>query len=233
MKGSKQQYYFYIKGLHCASCVYNTEKALKKIRGVKKAMVNLIDGRAMVESIIKINQSEISKKINSLGYQAIFDHQEIEEKKLDEMKTKEMKKLKFKVILGLIFSFFLLLGTFPKLMDFSPLIFQDRYFQLFLATITQFYLGHRFYYSGLSFLRTKKANMETLIIVGTTAAYFYSLVAVLFLKDIEPYFDVSVVIISFVLLGRYLEEKAKMKTGEAIKKLLELTPKEATILVKS
>lgn len=225
------KYNFFIKGLHCASCVYSTEKALKEIKGVKKAVVSLFDGKAYIESQDKIDERIIANKISKIGYTAVFD------KNVDNLiknETKEyLKKLKKKTIIGLCFSLIIFLGTFPKIMDYSPAIFKNYFFQLFLATLTQFYLGFDFYQKGVMFFKTFKANMDTLVMIATTSAYLYSVLAVFFpYFNLEPYFDVSIVIISFVLLGRYLEEKAKNKTSDAIKKLFELTPKTATILIK-
>ncbi len=225
------KYNFFIKGLHCASCIYSTEKALKEIKGVKKALVSLVDGRAFIESEKEIEKNLIKEKISQIGYQVFFDEKKIDETSQDK---KELKKLKIKTILGLFFSFMIVFGTFPNLMDYSPAIFKNYFFQLFLATITQFYLGFDFYKKGLIFFKNFKANMDTLVVIGTTSAYLYSLFAMFFSNsNLEPYFDVSIVIISFVLLGRYLEEKAKIKTNESIKKLIELTPKKATILIKN
>lgn len=226
--------YFYIKGLHCASCVYTTEQALKRIKGVRKAVVNLADGRAFLISDQEINKEKIKKAINQVGYQVIFKDEELLGQNIEKDKEKELKSLKTKVVIGLIFSLFLVWGTFPKLMDYSPSVFKNYLFQLILATITQFYIGLRFYSSGLSFLNKGRINMDTLVVLGTTAAYVYSFLAIIFPSlTIEPYFDVSVVIISFVLLGRYLEERSKKQSGDAIRKLMAIRPKEATILIKN
>ncbi|MCS6956329.1 MAG: cation transporter [Patescibacteria group bacterium] len=225
------KYQFFIKGLHCASCVYNTEETLKKINGVKKVLVNLVDGKVYLESTVKINKKEIKDKISFIGYKAFFEEDLLNKEK---EKTIELRKLKTKVFLGLIFSLIIFLGTFPKLMDYVPYFLKNYYFQLILASIVQFYLGFDFYKKGGIFFKNLKANMDTLVVIGTTSAYFYSLIATLFSDSkLEPYFDVSVVIISFVLLGRYLEEKTKIKTNDSIKRLIELNPKKATVLIKN
>lgn len=228
-----KRYQFYIKGLHCASCVYTTEKALKKIKGVEKAVVNLNDGQALVESREPISWALIEKKIKSVGYQALFFDKNSNQEKIEREKIKELKELKNKTILGLIASLIILWVTMPGIKNLAPIIFRNYWFQLVIAAFAQFYLGLDFYRMSFSALKNRMVNMETLIILGTSSSFIYSLIVVIFSwLNLEPYFDVSVVIISLVLLGRYLETKAKGKTSEAIKKLMNLSPKKARILIK-
>ena len=133
--------------------------------------------------------------------------------------------------------FLIVWGSFPGLMEFSPLILKNFTFQFILATIVQFWGGWQFYQAALAALKNQIANMDVLVSLGTTVAWGYSTVVVFNPKffsaaGIEPmpYFDVSAIIIALVLLGRYLEAKAKFKTSEAIKKLIGLQAKTAKVI---
>jgi len=202
---------FYIKGLHCASCVYTTEKALKTIPGVSQAVVNLVNGNTTVESNEIIDQTKIKTVIKDAGYEAIFEKQ-----KSSAMGDGLLGKTYFSLASAFLIMF----------------LIKNPYFQFFLATIVQFWGGFEFYRATWPALKKFRANMDTLVVVGTSVAYFYSIWIIFFGIGEMPYFETSTTIIALVLLGRYLEAKAKSGTGEAIKKLIGLQAKEATILVK-
>lgn len=229
---------FFIKGMHCASCVYVNEKALKAISGVKEAQINLATQKATVELEKDIPNKILAEAIARVGYQAVFEEVENSIDNLaEEEKKKELKILKTKTILSLILSALIVWGSFPGLMNFSPSLFKNFYFQLILATMIQFYLGFQFYQAAIPAFKKRLANMDTLVMIGTTAAYLYSVAMVLFpsfFKKIVvepiPYFDVSAVIIALILLGRYLEAKAKAGTNEAIKRLISLQAKAARVI---
>jgi len=230
---------FFIKGMHCASCVYVNEEALKKINGVKNAVVNLATGKAMIEVEKEVDLTLLKKAVEALGYQAVFEEEKNLDEKINKEREEEIKKLKTKVIIGLVVSFFIVWGSFPFLMQSAPSIFKNFFFQFIVASFVQFYCGFEFYRSAIIALKKRKANMDTLVSIGTTAAYFYSTLVLFFpdffsyqVDEVMPYFDVSAVVVSFVLLGRYLEAKAKLQTSEAIKKLIGLQPKEATLIVR-
>lgn len=232
---------FFIKGMHCASCVYVNEKALLSIKGVKKASVNLTTRQATIEADKEIDNEEIKKAIEKVGYQVEFledDGKEDFFKIREQEEKKEQTKLKRKLVVGLLFSSVIVFGSFPGLMEFSPSLFQNFYFQFIAATIVQFFCGGQFYLSSIPALKNRVANMDILVVIGTSAAYFYSTLIVFFpsvfsKQELMPYFDVSAVIITLILLGRYLELKAKSKTNEAIKKLIQLQPKEATLVIEN
>lgn len=216
----KQQ--FYIKGLHCASCVYTTEKALKTIPGVSEAVVNLATGNASITSQKNIATTKIKTVINESGYQAIMEEELMKDgESHDHSKQKELKTLKIKTITSLISAFLIMF------------IFKNLYLQLILATVVQFWAGWEFYMASIPAMKKLRANMDTLVVVGTTVAYIFSIWVVFFSMETMPYFETSTAIIALVLLGRYLEAKAKTGTGEAIKKLIGLQAKEAVVLVKN
>ena len=232
---------FFIRGLHCASCVYVNEEALKKIPFVKKAVVNLATGKATIEVDGKVNLDLVKKAVESVGYQAVFEKEKTLDEKIKQEKEQELKKLKGKLFLILILAFLILWwGSFPVFSTTSPWFLQNYLFQFLAASIVQIFGGWDFYRSGISALKHRLANMDTLVTIGTTVAYLYSTVVVffpnLFINDKKksmPYFDVSATIIALILLGRYLEAKAKSQTSEAIKKLIGLQQKEATLIVKN
>ncbi|MDH7476041.1 MAG: cation transporter [Microgenomates group bacterium] len=233
---------FAINGMHCASCVYVNEQALKKIPGVIDAVVNLANSKATIIAKREIDFDQIKKAVENVGYQVIFEEEKDEdlEDKIKKEKEKELKKLKTKSFISLFFVFFLVWATFPYLSSTSPTIFKNFYFQFISASIVQFWVGGEFYKNTISALKHRQANMDTLVVLGTTVAYIYSTILVFFPKlflglktELTLYFDVSVVIIALVFLGRYLEAKAKTKTNEALKKLMELQAKEANLIIKN
>jgi Cu+-exporting ATPase len=212
---------FYIKGLHCASCVYTTEKALKTIPGVKEAAVNLVTGNAVIESKEKINDSKIKDVIKDSGYKAIMEEELVQEDDHhSHIKNNEVNNLKTKTIFSLISAALIMF------------VIRNFYLQFILATVVQFWAGWGFYEATLPALKKLKANMDTLVVVGTSVAYLYSSVITFLKYSAMPYFETSTAIIALVLLGRYLEAKSKTGTGEAIKKLIGLQAKEAVVLVR-
>ncbi len=212
---------FIIEGMHCASCSALINGKLGHTSGIKKANVNFAAGKAYVEYDEKqISTEKIQKIVESLGYKANIGVDLEREKKLRENEINEIKQ---KLILSSVLAIpAFIIGMF--LMGFPY-----RIWVLFLlATPVQFYVGWTFYKGAIVSLKNKSATMDTLIAIGTTAAYLYSVGALLGLVA-EQYFETSAVLITLVLLGKYLEARAKGKTSEAIKKLLNLAPKTALV----
>lgn len=222
--------------MHCASCVNVTERALKKTQGVTDAVVNLATEKATVSfDSDQCTPSQLAKSINETGY-ILEIEQKTEDVQIAE-KKKELFGLKIKVISSLIVGAILLWGSFPGLMTTSPLLFQNFYFQLVLAIPIQFWAGFEFYRATIPALKHRAANMDTLVALGTTVAFLYSAFVTFFPEavmnlgiDHMPYFDVSVIVIGLILLGRYFEAKAKMGTSSAIKKLIGMQAKTARVI---
>jgi P-type Cu+ transporter len=216
-----------ISGMTCASCATIINKALNKETGVKSANVNFSTEKATIEFNSKItDEQKLIKTIKSKGYSG---HVIIgTDFKKEEKKTKdELKKLRNKVILSAIFAIpaFILGMFFMK----TPLFaFQD-YVMWILATPIQFYIGWQFYQGSWMALKNKSANMDSLIALGTSAAYFYSVYVVLSGTG-HQYFEASAVLITLVIFGKYLEAKAKGRTSEAISKLMKIGAKTATVI---
>lgn len=215
---------FSINGMHCASCAALITKGVSRMPGVKSANVNYAAARAQVEyDEKKVRQEQILGTISSLGYSAKAGFDAGQEKREREQ---EIAKLRQKLLLGLLLSVpAFLLGMF--LMDFP-----NRAWLLFLlATPVQFIVGADFYRGAIAAARNRSATMDTLIAVGTSAAYFYSLAALAGFAH-EQYFETSAVLITLVVLGKYLEAVAKGRTSEAIRKLMDLAPKKAVVVRK-
>lgn len=219
-----------IKGMTCASCVNRVEKSLKKDEGIISASVNLATEKARVEyDTAKTNTAKIVELVSKAGYEATLPTSQPKFSKQDELK-KEKQLIILSIILTLPLVLPMILEPFGFHWMLSP------WNQLYLATPIQFYIGARFYKSAWGALKAKSGNMELLVAIGTSAAYGLSLYLllknILHLEHQAPhlYFEGSAVIITLVLLGKYLETKAKQQTSAAIKALQALQPSKARIL---
>jgi P-type Cu+ transporter len=215
-----------ITGMHCASCSTLINKTLNKTKGVLKANVNLTTEKATIEfNDKKVDMNKLITIIKNKGYdakEAIDTNYEKESKKQEE----EIKKIKHSFLISLVFAIpvFILGMFFMK----NPIPFQNIIMWI-LATPIQFVVAFPMYKSAFTALKGKSANMDTLIVMGTSAAYLYSVYVILSGKG-HVYFEASAVLITIVIFGRLLEAKAKGKTSEAIKRLIGLRPKTAIIL---
>ncbi len=234
---------FNIKGMHCASCVLKIEEAVKKVAGVSTANVNLATEQATVEcDAAKVTDEQIAEAVAGAGYAAepvavlaihelpLHDHLRME-------KAQELHDLKIKVAVSLAFGALILWGSFPGLMQTAPPILKNFWVQFILATPIQFWVGWIFYRSALAALKHRTTTMDTLVAMGTTVAYGYSVVVTVFPSLVTsagiepmPYFDTSVIIIALILLGRFFEAKAKAGTSQAIQKLIGLQAKTAKVI---
>jgi Cu+-exporting ATPase len=228
-----------IQGMDCASCVQKIEKALLQTRGVTKAVLNLATAKAKVEYLpSETNFKEIKRAVESTGYKVleVEPSQEVEDPER-VIREKEYKKLKTKFIFGLILGLIVFLGSSRHWFPWIPSFLGNFYVLLALATPVQFWIGWQFYRGAWGAFKHRNADMNTLIAVGTSAAYLYSVVATFFPSFFETggikpavYFDTSALIIVLILFGRLLEARAKGQTSEAIKKLMGLQPKTARVI---
>ncbi len=225
-----------IKGMHCASCVRVTERALKKTPGVKDAVVNLATAKATVTyDPDNCTPQQLAESIAKTGYTLELEEKSEEIQKKE--KQKELTKLRTKVIASLAGGALILWGSFPGLMNTAPEILKNFFVQLLLATPIQFWAGSEFYRATIPALKHRTANMDTLVALGTTVAYIYSVFVTFFPHvvanlgvDHMPYFDVAAIVIGLILLGRYFEAKAKAGTSDAIKKLIGMQAKTARVV---
>lgn len=219
-----------ISGMHCASCSQKIEATLKKTRGITSVNVNFATEKATVEFNEKIiNVDKIATIIDKLGYKAIIETETPDKEKVE--REKEIKTLKFLFFFSLSFSIPIFIISMILPWFNIPLPYQN-FILLFLATPVQFFVGYRFYKGTFTALKAKTANMDTLIAVGTSAAYFYSLFVVFFpgVLGNHVYFETAAMIMTFIMLGKWFEALTKGKTSESIKKLIGLQPKIATII---
>ncbi|PIT84559.1 copper-translocating P-type ATPase [Candidatus Micrarchaeota archaeon CG10_big_fil_rev_8_21_14_0_10_45_29] len=212
-----------IEGMHCASCASLIAKGLQKQEGISAASVNYASSKAHIEYNEKnADEKKIIEKIKSLGYSASQASLSGDMEK--ENRKKEISSLKKKLIVGIAISV-------PAML--ISMVFMDFPFRLpilfIFASIAQFYVGKQFYEGAISAARNGSASMDTLIALGTTTAFVYSIPS-LFGIFHEQYFEVSATLITLVILGKYLEAIAKGKASDAIRKLLDLAPKKANII---
>lgn len=251
---------FQVKGMHCASCSAVISRTLKKIPGVASCEINIASEKASIMYDSKIvTLDRMNNEINKLGYSLSdlgADHGKIENNKKHHnehagiVQTKEEKlhelsvlrsKVEFVLPITLLIFFLMMWETASNVFRLVPPL--PLPMQLFntvsfvLATIMVYWIGKPYLQATLLFMRYRVANMDTLIGIGTLAAYLYSSVIfllpvvgdVLFLPQ-HTYFDVTIVVLGFVTLGKYLEATSKLSTGEAIEKLLNLQAKTAIIM---
>jgi heavy metal translocating P-type ATPase len=223
---------FHVSGMTCASCASNIARKLTKTEGVSEASVNYANEQAsVVYDEKKIKVKTIAESVNSLGYKANInskDDGDVAEKE----RTAELKSLKNKLIISGVLAGLLMLSMISSL----PGIFHNPWFLWILATPVQFWAGTRFYKGAFSALKNLSSNMDTLVALGTSVAYFYSSAVMIFgnwfiSQGIEThvYFEASAAIIFFILLGKFLEIRAKAQTSSAIKELLNLQVKTAFV----
>lgn len=221
----KQTYKIF--GMHCASCALTIEKNLKKLSGVRDVNVNFATQKAIVEYEDNgLSDEKIIKTVKDSGYRAVLEDIDID--KTDEHKESQdadARKERNLFILSLVLAIPVLILA----MILRDASFQSKVIQSLLAGVIQFYVGFRFYQGMYYAAKNKTANMDTLIALGTSAAYFYSL-ATTYLIEGEVFYETSALLITFVVFGKWLEARAKGKAGEAIKKLLGLQAKTARVV---
>jgi len=227
-----------ISGMTCAACSARIEKKLNSLPGIEAAHVNLGTEQASVNyepEVIKV--ADMIKAVKAMGYDA-ENWESITPDRAKQEKDAEIQALRLLLLASILLSLPLVSAMFLSLfrLHVPALAFlHNQYFQLVIATPVQFIIGARFYKHAFNALRSGSANMDVLISMGTSAAYFYSMYNVFYqtvpagmMKDL--YFEASAIIITLILLGKYLEAVAKGKTSEAIRKLAQLQPRTARVI---
>ncbi|WP_436372391.1 heavy metal translocating P-type ATPase [Cytobacillus sp. BC1816] len=229
---------FELLGMTCAACSGRIEKGLNKLPGVKQAVVNL----ALETGTVEYNPEQISiqdmiMKVENLGYQAKVKMDKDQD--IAGYREKEIEKQKGKFIFSLILSiplFWSMVGHFEfTSFIYVPDMFMNPWVQLALAAPVQFFIGKQFYVGAYKALKNKSANMDVLVALGTSAAFFYSLYqSILTIGNnahmVELYYETSAILITLIILGKLFEARAKGRSSEAIKKLIGLQAKTATVL---
>ncbi|URT69379.1 heavy metal translocating P-type ATPase [Cytobacillus firmus] len=229
---------FELLGMTCAACSGRIEKGLNKLPGVKQAVVNLALETGTVEyNPEQVSVQEMIKKVENLGYQAKVKTDKDQE--IEGYREKEIEKQKGKFVFSLILSiplFWSMVGHFEfTSFIYVPDMFMNPWVQLALAAPVQFFIGKQFYIGAYKALRNKSANMDVLVALGTSAAFFYSLYQSLLSIGsnghmVELYYETSAILITLIILGKLFEARAKGRSSEAIKKLMGLQAKTATVL---
>jgi len=257
-----------IEGMTCASCVNRIERYLRKIDGVVEANVNLATERASIVARPDVTIDQLIAAVEAAGYEAkiLLDaaptstslapaaptagaeaephavHRETAREPETSFQQRHLADTRRRLIVGAVLTVPLLLGLAAMTVaPFLPMFLMNPWFQLAVATPVQFYAGWPFYKGAWKVARHRATDMNTLIAVGTSAAFFYSLAAIL-LPDffraagmvtdgqLPLYFDTAAAIITLILLGRFLEARARSHTSDAIKKLIGLAPRTARVL---
>jgi len=242
-ESNEKNFSFQIEGMTCASCVRRVENTVKKIYGIEGINVNLAtENISFTLKTESISIDDIGKVISEAGYKMIIPPKTDENYQTDintERKEKYLRELKQEFYISVVL-------TIP-VMVLSMLLMNERfaarvpvqetnYFLFLCTTVIMFYPGRRFYVSAFRLLRKFTSDMNTLVAVGTSTAYLYSSI-ILFSPgllgihnaSLHLYFDTSATIITLILMGKFLEYRSKLKTGDAIKKLVGLQPKTARI----
>ena len=232
-----------VRGMSCASCVAKIESGLASLPGVLAASVNFAAEHATVEYVPgRVALEDLRRAIHALGYEA-GDVAEgaASAEDLSEREARShaalLRRLRRKIAAGAVASVPVFLGSYPALFPWVPDILQNFVVLWILTTPIQFWAGWQFYRGAWAALRHRTSDMNTLIAVGTSAAYLYSVGLILFPGFFEAqgvarevYFDTSTIIITLILLGRYLEAVARGRTSAAIKKLIGLQPRTARVV---
>lgn len=231
-----------VKGMHCASCSHIVTKALSAVTGVTSVDVNAVTENAKLTMDNKISLAVLNESLAKLGYSLSDQAEAVVEKddKRDELNA--MRRVVYSLIPLAVISIFEMIwsaladaGIAPMMADTTRTFFH--HLMLVMATYALFGTGQRYLAGVYRFFRYCKANMDTLIGLGTLTAFLYSFAVSSLGKFLSPYidtsvmyYDVTIVVIAFITIGKYLEVRAKVRTGDAIKQLLHLQAKTALVL---
>ncbi|GIM60057.1 copper-translocating P-type ATPase [Capnocytophaga canis] len=222
-----------VLGMSCAACASGAENIVKQTQGIISASVNFATGNLTVEYFpSETSIAEIKKAVQKGGYDLLIENEEEQQQTLEALHEEKLKKLKFKSFWAIILSLpVVIIGMF-----FMDMPYGNEISWLF-ATPVLFWLGKDFFVNAWKQAQHRTANMDTLVALSTGIAYLFSVVMMIFAEHLHKigihphvYFEAASVIIAFILLGRYLEEKAKGNTSTAIKKLMGLQPKTVVVL---
>ncbi len=230
---------FEVKGIHCASCVNVIERTLKKVDGVSDASVNLATNKATVNYSDHTSEHALASALKDKGYELVMEQPKNMEHMNHMSHSSDLKKLKENVIVSIpiaVISILYMLWEIFFPMSYTIKEFFHHLLPL-LATYIMFVVGRPYLAGVWRFIKTKRADMDTLVGIGTLVAFFYSFIVSAFelplsqyLNTEHNYYDVTIIVIGFLTLGKFLEEKAKSRTSDAIKKLVGLQAKTARVV---
>jgi Cu+-exporting ATPase len=225
-----------VSGMHCASCVSRVEKVLERLPGVEDAFVNLATGQAVVRHAPEITGETLGEAVQRAGYGFEGIEDATSEERIAASRRREERALSLRLAVSAVLTVPIVLGSFPQVFPLGHAL-EDIWLQLVLATPVQFWAGWPFLRGAAGAIRRRSPDMNVLVAVGTMAAYGYSALAAVVpgfftAAGAHPmgYFDAAAVIITFILLGRFLELRARGRASDAIRALGELAPATARVL---
>ena len=227
-----------VRGMHCAACVGRVERALTSVPGVEQASVNLATEQATVSfDPGRASVDALKAAVAAAGYELADPRADTTPVDDAEQAAREVEQRsqRARLIVGVLLSVPVLLGGMAHLLPWVPAMLRNPWVLLVLTTPVQFWVGWQFHRGFLHDLRYRNASMATLVSVGTSAAYFFSVAVTLWPHAFPQhgtmtYFDVSAVVITLVVLGRWLEARARGRTSEAIRRLVSLAPRTARVV---
>jgi Cu+-exporting ATPase len=238
MEQARERVTLPVRGMHCAACVNTVESALRSVPGVADAVVNLATERATItfdpartgppvlrEAVAKTGY-ELGESLPALG---------TEPADAEAARDREGRLTRAKFLVGAVLSVPVLIGSMPEFFPWAPAWLQNPWVLLALTTPVQFWVGLEFHRGFLRDLRRRTAGMATLVSLGTTAAYVFSLAVTLaphtfMALGAMTYYDTPAVVITLVVLGRWLEARARGRTSAAIRRLVQLAPRQARVV---
>ncbi|MFH7029319.1 MAG: heavy metal translocating P-type ATPase [Heteroscytonema crispum UTEX LB 1556] len=231
-----------LRGMSCASCAKRIEKTILAVSGVSECSVNFGVQQATVKyNSRQTNLKKIQEAVEAAGYSAYSLEEDKISVKEDDAQIAESRNLKIKLVVAAVISILLVIGSLPMMtglhLPWMPAWLHNPWLQLVLTTPVQFWCGYRFYINSWKAIKGGTATMDTLIVLGTSAAYFYSVFATIFPHFFsnqglmpEVYYETAAVVITLILLGRLLESRARGKTSDAIHKLIGLQARDARVI---
>jgi Cu+-exporting ATPase len=228
-----------VRGMHCAACVGKVERALKGVGGVADASVNLATERATVAFDPAVTDfGTLQNAVTAAGYELVTptaapaaDAAEADEARREA----ERRALKRRVVVGAALTAPVVIGSMPGIFPWAPALLRNPWLLLALTTPVQWWVGAQFHLGFLHDLRYRSASMSTLVSIGTGAAWLFSVAVMLWPHafmdlGVMTYYETSAVVITLVLLGRWLEARARGRTSEAIRRLVTLAPRAARVV---
>ncbi|MFQ3584689.1 MAG: heavy metal translocating P-type ATPase [Cyanobacteriota bacterium] len=235
-----------LQGMSCASCAHSIEQALRQVQGVSQGSVNFATEQATVKGDPqRVTPELLIRAVQQAGYQARLvqaDGQDSETSDAERIAQRAAERdLKRKVAIGVGISTVLVIGSLPMMLGMEipgfPMWLHNPWLQLVLTAPVQFWVGKHFYHGAWAAWQRRSADMNTLVALGTSAAFFYSLFPTVFpdyfhRQGLHPdvYYEVSAVVTTLILVGKWMEQRAKGQTSEAIRKLIGLQPKTARVI---
>ena len=227
-----------VRGMHCAACVGKVERALTSVPGVDEATVNLATEKATVTfDSTRTDVTRLQDAVARAGYELVEPREAAGQTPDREQSAREemQRRARSKFVVGAILSVPIVIGSMVEVFPWAPAWLHNPWLLWALATPVQFWVGFEFHAGFLRDLRHRTASMSTLVSIGTNAAYFFSLAVTLWPHVFMPaggmtYYETGAVVITLVVLGRWLEARARGRTSEAIRRLVRLAPRTARIV---